>query len=91
MWVVSTHLYYNNRNIKNRMKMKIDCYMSPGCASGKHLKEHINQALRLEGVDAEVQFHIISEEEAVRIGLKGSPSIMINGVDIMPGEISGFS
>jgi hypothetical protein len=73
------------------MKMKIDCYMSSGCASEKPLKEHVHKALRLEGIDADVQFHRISEEEAVRIGLKGSPSILINGADIMPGEISGFS
>ena len=71
--------------------MKIDCYISLGCTSEKTLKENITQALNLQGVDAEVQFHRISEEEAVEIGLKGSPSILINGVDIMPGEISGFS
>jgi acylphosphatase len=71
--------------------MKIDCYISLGCTSEKTLKENITQALNLQGVDAEVQFHRISEEEAVEIGLKGSPSILSNGVDIMPGEISGFS
>jgi hypothetical protein len=71
--------------------MKINCYISPGCTSEKPLKENLDQALRLEGIDAEVQFHRISEEEAVSIGLKGSPTILINGIDIMPGEISGFS
>ena len=71
--------------------MKIDCYISLGCTSDKKLKENVNQALSLEGVDAEVQFHRISEEEAVSIGLKGSPTILINGIDIMPGEVSGFS
>jgi hypothetical protein len=71
--------------------MKIDCYISLGCTSEKPLKENVNQALSLEDVDAEVQFRRISEEEAINIGLKGSPSILINGVDIMPGEIAGFS
>ena len=71
--------------------MKINCYISHGCTSEKQVKENLNQALSLEGIDAEVQFHIISEEEAVNIGLKGSPTILINGIDIMPGEISGFS
>ncbi|UCH80961.1 MAG: hypothetical protein JSW20_14680 [Nitrospiraceae bacterium] len=65
--------------------------MSPGCASEKPLKEHVHQTLRLEGIDADVQLHRISEEDAIRIGLKGSPSILINGADIMPEEISGFS
>jgi hypothetical protein len=71
--------------------MKIDCYISIECASENSLKENLNQALRLEGIDADVQIHRISEEEAVSIGLKGSPTILINGADIMPGEITGFS
>ncbi len=71
--------------------MKIDCYISPGCTSEKPLKENLHQALSLEGIEADVQIHRISEEEAVRIGLKGSPSILINGADMLTGEISGFS
>jgi len=71
--------------------MKIDCYISLGCTSEKSLHENISQALNLEGVDAEVQIHKINDVEAGNIGLKGSPSILINGVDIMPEEISGFS
>lgn len=71
--------------------MKIDCYISLGCTSEEPLKENVTQALKLEAVDAEVQIHRINDEEAGRIGLKGSPSILINGIDIMPEDISGFS
>ena len=71
--------------------MKIDCYLSLNCTSEKQLKENINKALELEAVDAEVQFHRIDDKAAERIGLKGSPSVLINGVDIIPGGISGFS
>jgi hypothetical protein len=71
--------------------MKIDCYISLGCTSEEPLKENVTQALNLEAVDAEVQIHRINDEEAGRIGLKGSPSILINGIDIMPEDISGFS
>jgi hypothetical protein len=71
--------------------MKIDCYISLGCTSEKTLKENINQALKLEAVDAEVHFHRINDVEAERIGVRGSPSILINGTDIIPGETAGFS
>ncbi len=71
--------------------MKIDCYISLNCISERQLKENVNKAIKLEAVDAEVEFHRIDDTEAERIGLKGSPSVLINGVDIMPGEISGFS
>ncbi|UCH45091.1 MAG: hypothetical protein JSV11_12490 [Nitrospiraceae bacterium] len=74
-----------------KIKLTIDCYISSGCTSEKPLKENVARALSLEGVEAAVNFHRINEEEAVTIGLKGSPSIQINGVDIIPGEISGFS
>jgi hypothetical protein len=71
--------------------MKIDCYISLNCTSEKQLKENVNKAIQLEAVEAEVSFHRIDDTEAERKGLKGSPSVFINGVDIMPGELSGFS
>ena len=71
--------------------MKIDCYLSGGCAAGNALRENINQALKLEAIDAEVKFYRISEREAEKIGLKGSPSVLINGKDIQPVNVQGFS
>jgi len=71
--------------------IKIDCYLSLNCTSENQLKENIKEAIKLEAVDAEVKFHRIDDTEASRIGLKGSPSVHINGVDIIPGGISGFS
>ena len=71
--------------------IKIDCYLSLNCTSENQLKENIKEAIKLEAVDAEVKFHRIDDKEAAKIGLKGSPSVFINDVDIMPGEMSGFS
>ena len=71
--------------------MKIDCYISLNCTSERQLKENINKALKLEGIDTEVLLHRIDDTEAAKIGLKGSPSVFINGIDIMPVEMSGFS
>ena len=71
--------------------MRIDCYLSPLCGSKENLKENIKRALELEAAEAEVIFSVINEQEAERLGLMGSPSILINGIDILPSEIPGFS
>jgi hypothetical protein len=71
--------------------MKIDCYISENCSSEEDLRKNILEAVRLEAVDATIKFHRINEEEAQKMGLMGSPSVLINRKDILPGEIPGFS
>ena len=71
--------------------MRIDCYISPNCASEEPLKKNIQKALELEKVYAEVIFNVINELEAARLGLKGSPSVFIDGKDIQPIETPGFA
>ena len=71
--------------------MIIDCYISESCSSEDALRRNVMEALELAAVDAPVNFRIINETEAKRLGLMGSPSIMINGKDIIPGDIPGFS
>ncbi len=71
--------------------MKIDCYISLRCGTENVLRENISKSLELENVSAEVNFYRITEEEARSLGLKGSPSVMINGKDVQPADIEGFS
>jgi len=71
--------------------MLIDCYISEGCSSEDTLKKNISEAIKLESVVAEVKIHKIDETEAKRLKLMGSPSVLINGEDILPGEIPGIS
>ncbi len=71
--------------------MKIDCYISEGSSSEAQLRENLKAALVNSYVKPDIQFHRISEEEAKRKSLMGSPSVLINGVDILPGEIPGIS
>jgi hypothetical protein len=71
--------------------MKIECYMSSGCESEDALRKNIFEALELEGIKAEVNFYRINDEEARSLGLKGSPSVLINSRDIQPVNITGFS
>jgi hypothetical protein len=71
--------------------MKIDCYISEGCTSESALRVNVDNALKQENVKAAVQYHIIDELEAKRIGIMGSPTVLINGIDILPGENPGIS
>ena len=71
--------------------MKIDCYFSTNCASEEILRKNIPEALAAEGVEAEVSYHRIDDEKAEKLGLRGSPTVMLNGVDLFPSDISGFS
>jgi len=71
--------------------MKIDCYISEGCSSETQLRYNLRAALANSFIKPEIHFHTIDEEEARKKGLMGSPSVLINEVDILPGEIPGIS
>jgi hypothetical protein len=77
--------------MKGQFIMKIDSYLSQGCASGAALKTNIDLALEKEGVQAEVNFFRINDAEASSLGLSGSPSVFINGKELQPSGTVGFS
>jgi hypothetical protein len=45
----------------------------------------------LEGLQAEVQFYCINDMQAATLGLRGSPSVLIDGKVIQPADVAGFS
>ena len=71
--------------------MKIDCYISQGCGSEEALKENIARALEAEKIHAKVNIHRISDAKATELKLSGSPSIFIDGKELQPSGIAGFS
>lgn len=71
--------------------MKIDCYLSPECASEEALRKNISCALAAEKVNADVNFYRIDDDNAVALGLSGSPSVFINGMELQPQGSVGFS
>ncbi|MEW6001102.1 MAG: hypothetical protein AB1638_00400 [Nitrospirota bacterium] len=71
--------------------MRIDCYLSFDCASEEALRENIKRALEFEAVEAEVNFYRISAKEAEELGLRGSPTVLIDGRLLQPTEVQGFS
>jgi hypothetical protein len=64
--------------------MKIECFFSEGCGSKEKLKENIQKALLAQGMVAEVNFRVLSCEEAEQLGIGGSPTVWVNGQDIEP-------
>jgi hypothetical protein len=57
------------------MSLKITIYTSAFCGSYIELLAE----LRLQ---AEVNYHTVSYDDAIRRGIKGTPSIWINGKDV---------
>ncbi|KKL92521.1 hypothetical protein LCGC14_1883850 [marine sediment metagenome] len=69
--------------------MKIECYLSQACMSEEELVRNIRQALSLEGVEADVSFRRVTDDDARHMGIKGSPTVLINGADIAPSDVNG--
>jgi hypothetical protein len=70
--------------------IKIECYLSPACGSEAALRENIGRALELESVSADVSFRRIDGAVARALGLRGSPSVLVNGEDVDPVDMQGF-
>ena len=71
--------------------MKIEFYISTGCGSEEALRTNMCAALEKEGIKAEVSFHRIDDATASDLKLTGSPSVFINGKELQPSGIAGFS
>lgn len=71
--------------------MKIDCYISTRCASEAPLRKNVKEALDLEGVEADIRMHRVDDEKAAEMGLRGSPSVFMNGVELQPLATGGFA
>ncbi len=74
----------------DKKRVKIEVYLNQHCKSEAQLRENISKALELEGLEAEVTFSRIQDEEAERLKLRGSPTIKINGEEVQPISQEGF-
>ena len=71
--------------------MRIDCYMSPECGSEEDLRKNITCALAEEKIEAKVSLYRIDDDTAASLKVTGSPSIFINGKELQPQGLVGFS
>ena len=65
--------------------MKIDCYLSEHCGAYYQLRDNIGRALKELGGSADIDYHVISYDEAVSLGITGSPTIRLEGEDLFEG------
>jgi hypothetical protein len=77
--------------VREKVSMKIDCYLLPGCASEDALRKNLSEAIRLEGKEIEVNVLHVDEAKARELGLKGSPTVLINGIEFQPLDEGGSS
>ena len=73
--------------------MTVELLWWDGCPSHPEALAELNRILREEGVDVEVQLvEVTSDEQAQRESFPGSPTVRIDGHDVVPpGEVEPFS
>lgn len=65
--------------------MDIQFLYSEDCPSHEAALSRLQQVLREEGIEAEVRVREVeTEEQAIRLRFAGSPTIIIDGHDIVP-------
>ncbi len=67
------------------MRLKIEIFTSEICGSYYQLRENIGKALAELGIKTEVNYRTLYYDDAVSLGIKGSPSVWINGKDAFEG------
>ncbi len=70
--------------------MKINCYLSRTCGAEDELRENIARVLRIEQVEADVNFFRIDDAEAATLGVTGSPSVFIDDEEVQPQKAVGL-
>lgn len=67
--------------------MRVELLWFAGCPNWQDTEGRLRQALALAGVDAEpVLVEVGTPEDAVRSGFRGSPTVLVDGVDPFAGE-----
>jgi hypothetical protein len=57
----------------------------------KRLLENIKRALAIEKIEANLSLTRIDDNKAMVLGVTGSPSVFINGKELQPQGLVGFS
>lgn len=67
--------------------MDIEILHVPGCPNLDRARSHLDAALRAAGLAANVrETEVADAETAARVGMRGSPTILIDGRDAVPGD-----
>lgn len=67
------------------MTISVEVRMSPGCGHGQETIELVRQVLDALAPDARVEIvTVATTEDAERLAFRGSPTVLVDGVDIEP-------
>jgi hypothetical protein len=65
--------------------LTVQVQMSPGCGHGRQTVELVRQVLDDLAPEARMErIEVLTMEDAERVGFRGSPTVLIDGVDIDP-------
>jgi len=66
--------------------MRIQVLVSPGCGHGRRALDLVREVVGCDAPGAEVEtVQVATVEEAERLAFRGSPTILVNGIDIDAG------
>ena len=71
--------------------MNIDVYTAKVCSYLPELQENVRAAIAEAGAQAEAEYHAIDFDEARKLGIRGGPTIWINGKDAFEQKALGFA
>ncbi len=72
------------------MAISVHVQMSPGCGHGQQTVALVRDVLGRLAPDARVEIvDVRTMEDAERLGFRGSPTVLIDGVDIEPHPPAG--
>jgi hypothetical protein len=72
------------------MAISVEVQMSPGCGHGQKTVELVRAVLDGLVPDARIEtVTVATMEDAERMGFRGSPTVLVDGVDIEPGSTGG--
>lgn len=72
--------------------MKIDLLYFDGCPSWEAAIKNLHTALSSEGLNADINLiKVDTAEDASRLKFLGSPSILVNGMDLWPEQRSVYT
>jgi hypothetical protein len=72
------------------MPISVEVQMSPGCGHGQRTVELVRLVLDALAPDARIEIVTVATlDDAVRLGFRGSPTVLVDGTDIEPGPPGG--
>lgn len=70
--------------------LAVQVQMSPGCRHGRETLELVRGVLDELAPGAAIEaVHVQTIDDAARLGFRGSPTVLVDGVDIEPGPPGG--